>query len=57
VRENRTPGSVRGLLGDWQSYRDASQFQCEELQSEVELKRRRRIEVCQCQRTEMLTIR
>jgi len=22
VRENRTPGSVRGLLGDWQSYRD-----------------------------------
>jgi hypothetical protein len=23
VRENRTPGSVRGLLGNWQSYRDA----------------------------------
>jgi hypothetical protein len=22
VRENRTPGSVRGLSGDWQSYRD-----------------------------------
>ena len=22
VRENRTPGSVRGLLGNWQSYRD-----------------------------------
>jgi hypothetical protein len=22
VQENRTPGSVRGLLGDWQSYRD-----------------------------------
>jgi len=24
VRENRTPGSVRGLLGNWQSYRDAA---------------------------------
>lgn len=23
VRENRTPGSVRGLSGNWQSYRDA----------------------------------
>ena len=23
VRENRTPGSVRGLLGNWQSYRDS----------------------------------
>ena len=22
VRENRTPGSVRGLSGNWQSYRD-----------------------------------
>jgi hypothetical protein len=22
VRENRTTGSVRGLLGNWQSYRD-----------------------------------
>jgi hypothetical protein len=22
VRENRTPGSVRGLPGNWQSYRD-----------------------------------
>ncbi len=22
VRENCTPGSVRGLLGNWQSYRD-----------------------------------
>jgi hypothetical protein len=22
VRENCTPGSVRGLSGDWQSYRD-----------------------------------
>jgi len=22
VRENRTPGSVRGLLGNWQSYRN-----------------------------------
>jgi len=22
MRENRTPGSVRGLLGNWQSYRD-----------------------------------
>jgi hypothetical protein len=26
VRENRTPGSVRGLLGDWQSYRDCAIF-------------------------------
>ena len=25
VRENRTPGSVRGLLGNWQSYRDGQQ--------------------------------
>ena len=25
VRENRTPGSVRGLLGNWQSYRDVRQ--------------------------------
>jgi len=24
VRENCTPGSVRGLSGDWQSYRDPS---------------------------------
>ena len=24
VRENRTPGSVRGLSGNWQSYRDPS---------------------------------
>jgi len=23
VRENRTPGSVRGRLGNWPSYRDA----------------------------------
>jgi len=23
VRENRTPGSVRGPLGNWRSYRDA----------------------------------
>ena len=22
MRENRTPGSVRGLSGNWQSYRD-----------------------------------
>jgi hypothetical protein len=22
VRENRTPGSVQGLSGNWQSYRD-----------------------------------
>ena len=26
VRENRTPGSVRGLLGNWQSYRDQLAF-------------------------------
>jgi RimJ/RimL family protein N-acetyltransferase len=25
VRENRTPGSVRGLSGNWQSYRDGAQ--------------------------------
>jgi len=25
VRENRTPGSVRGLSGDWQFYRDVRQ--------------------------------
>jgi hypothetical protein len=25
VRENRTPGSVRGLSGDWQSYRDEAE--------------------------------
>jgi len=24
VRENRAPGSVRGLLGNWQSYRDGA---------------------------------
>jgi len=28
VRENRTPGSVRGLSGDWQSYRDARPSRC-----------------------------
>jgi hypothetical protein len=27
VRENRTPGSVRGLSGDWQSYRDGCLLQ------------------------------
>jgi hypothetical protein len=26
VRENRTPGSVRGLSGNWQSYRDQPVF-------------------------------
>jgi len=26
VRENRTPGSVRGLSGNWQSYRDQLAF-------------------------------
>jgi len=26
VRENCTPGSVRGLSGDWQSYRDPPQL-------------------------------
>jgi hypothetical protein len=26
VREIRTPGSVRGLLGNWQFYRDRSGF-------------------------------
>ena len=25
VRENRTPGSVRGRLGNWPSYRDVRQ--------------------------------
>ena len=25
VRENRTPGSVRGLSGNWQSYRDLTE--------------------------------
>jgi hypothetical protein len=28
VRENRTPGSVRGLSGDWQSYRDEAWRDC-----------------------------
>jgi hypothetical protein len=27
VRENCTPGSVRGLSGNWQSYRDPSEAQ------------------------------
>ena len=27
VRENRTPGSVRGLSGNWQSYRDLTELQ------------------------------
>ena len=35
VRENRTPGSVRGLSGDWQSYRD----QLDNGACEVELER------------------
>jgi hypothetical protein len=26
VRENRTPGSVRGLSGNWQSYRDPASW-------------------------------
>jgi hypothetical protein len=26
VRENRTPGSVRGRLGNWPSYRDGHLF-------------------------------
>jgi len=26
VRENRTPGSVRGLSGNWQSYRNQLPF-------------------------------
>src|SRR6266566_1322253 len=30
VRENRTPGSVRGLSGNWQSYRDLRSEEQEE---------------------------
>jgi len=29
VRENRTPGSVRGRLGNWPSYRDGVQTESE----------------------------
>jgi hypothetical protein len=30
VRENRTPGSVRGLPGNWQSYRDQLVFDADD---------------------------
>jgi hypothetical protein len=29
VRENCTPGSVRGLSGNWQSYRDPNSLKAE----------------------------
>jgi len=34
VRENRTPGSVRGLPGNWQSYRDQLAFDAHDVDAQ-----------------------